>query len=102
MFEFVPKRNLPEMESIMDNLIAGKTLTYKNGRMARQFGIYAKPLRSKQRKILHLSYDSFSGESIAYLKINNNIRPNIVSKYRKKGRPVYIFRDTLIPKKPFF
>ena len=99
MFEFAPKRNIPEMESMMDDLVMGKTLTYRNGKKARLFGIYAKPLRNKKNSILHLSYDSLSGESIAYLKINNHIRPNIVSKYTKKGKPMYIFRDTLLPKK---
>jgi len=102
MFEFIPKKNTKIMEDIMDELIGGGTFVHKNGKRARELGRYAKPLRD--RNILHLSYDYANDESIAYLKINNNIRPNIVSKYWKHGKPSWVFRDTLLPrlpKKPF-
>ena len=105
MFEFIPKKNTKIMEDIMDELIEGKTVVHKNGKLARQLGRYAKPLREKDKKILHLSYDYANDESIAYLKVNNSLRPNIVDKYWKHGKPAWIFRDTLLPrlpKKPFF
>lgn len=102
MFEFIPKKNTKILEDIMDDLVGGKTVVHKNGTLARQLGRYAKPLREKDRKILHLSYDYGNDESIAYLKINNGIRPNIVNKHwnSKKGKPAWVFRDTLLPKLP--
>lgn len=101
MFEFIPDENDEILEEIMDDLVGGIPLVHKNGPLARKLGSYTKQLREKQRPIMHLSYDYGIKESIAYLKINNKIKPNSVKKYHKKGKPVWLFHDTLLPKSPF-
>ena len=102
MFEFVPPRRDRKMDEIMDRLINGETLIYSDGKTARNLGRYAKPLRSREQKILHLSSDRSSGECIAYLKLNNKKYPGFVTKYQKKGKTAYRFKDTLLPKLNLF
>jgi hypothetical protein len=102
MFEFTPPRRDEKLNEMMDRLISGETLIYDNGKTARNLGKYAKVLRNKKNPLLHLSYDRGSGECIAYLKLNNKINPGSITKYRKRGKPVYRFKDTLLPKIDLF
>ena len=102
MFEFIPPRRDEKLNEMIDRLITGETLIYDNGKTARNLGKYAKVLRDKKNPLLHLSYDRGSSECIAYLKLNNKINPGFITKYQKKGKPVYRFKDTLLPKIDIF
>lgn len=102
MFEFIPPRKDEKLNEMMERLVNGETLIYNNGKTARNLGRYAKELRNKDHNILHLSSDRGSGESIAYLKLNNKKYPGFVTKYRKRGKPTYRFKDILPPKIDLF
>ncbi len=92
-YKFSIKRNLPNLERLMDGLINEPYVIIKNKSTVQSLGIYGRELR--KRKILHISPDEKLGESVALLKINNHTRPGSVKK--KKGRKIdYIFEDTFI------
>lgn len=94
-------KKFSDLESAMDLLIDGEPLVYKNDNMQQRLGRFCNELRD--RKILHLSYDRVTNESIAYLKINNRKKPNSVKKETNNIRIKYVFNDclgsnTLIPR----
>ena len=102
MFEFIPPRRDEKLNEMIERLVNGETLIYNNGKISRNLGKFAKKLRDKKNPLLHLSYDRGSGECIAYLKLNNKIHPGSITKYRKRGKPVYHFKDILLPKIDLF
>lgn len=85
-----------DVELALDTLINCPYLTLPNKELSWKLGLFAKELRDKG--LLHISSDLKTGEPIAILKVNNFIRPNIVSKKSNGKYPSYVFEDTFIPK----
>jgi hypothetical protein len=96
MYIFNLKNSLPDIEKMMDELIAKPLIIIKEPKSARRLGIYAKSLR--EQKILNISQDPKTRETVAYLKYNNILRPGKVKKNNGKRKIEYIFDDLLIPK----
>lgn len=89
MYKFSIKASLPRIETVMDKLWKEPYVILKDPIVARNLGVYAKPLR--KNKILHISQDKRTKETIAVLK-----RKPV---QKKRGRKVdYIFEDTFLPK----
>jgi hypothetical protein len=95
MYKFSLKCSLPDIESMMDNLMDKPLIIIKEPKQARRLGIYTQPLRDM--KVLNISQDPKTKETVAYLKCNNIIRPGWITK-KKSKKIEYVFKDLLIPK----
>jgi len=95
VYTFKLKNSLPDIEQMMDDLIDKPLIIIKEPKKARRLGIYTKPLR--EQKVLNISQDPKTKETVAYLKCNNVLSPGWVTKNRSK-RIEYTFRDLMIPK----
>ena len=96
MYTFNLKSTLPDIEKMMDELIEKPLIIIREPKRARRLGIYAKPLR--EQKVLNISKDPKTKETVAYLKCNNIIKPGGVTKKNRKRKVEYIFNDLMIPK----
>ncbi len=96
VYKFSIKKNLPNIERLMDNLISEPYVLIKDNKQARNLGRYARPLRKK--KILLISGDIKLKESVAVLKINNYTKKGSVKKKVDRNKINYLFEDTLLRK----
>ena len=98
MYEFIIPRSKKslDIEEVFDRLIT-QPFCVIDGKTASRLGKYAKDLRKKDQKILHISTDPILNENIAILKVNNYVKPGSVSKKTGKKRIVYEFQDLFFP-----
>ena len=94
MYTFKMKTKYNDVEDMLDRMMSKPLILIKEPGKARKLGQIAKPLRDA--RILHISPDDKLGESVAFLKVNNVIKPKSVKK--KKGKRIeYKFDNMLIP-----
>ena len=94
MYTFSMKAKYKDVEKLLDELMDNPYLIIKDKQKATRLGQIAKELRDK--KVLHISQDPKLKETIAILKVNNAIRPDVVCK-KKSKKIKYIFEDLLLP-----
>jgi hypothetical protein len=95
MYEFIlsASKRAKEIEILFDELISSPYITLKDSKTASKLGKYCKELRKDDRKILHISSDCILGENIAFLKVNNYVKPGVVTKKRNRKFIIYEFQD---------
>ena len=82
------------IEKIFDELINKPFIVLPDTSYNKKLGVYGSELR--KMGLLHVSTDFLSNEPVAYLKINNYIKPGSIVK--KSGKRVeYIFENLFIP-----
>ena len=96
MFTLPIKYKYKDIEQMMDDLMEMPHIYIKDIVKARRLGSHASDLRNM--KLLHISHDTITGESICSLKCNNFYIPGNVTKVKDKKKIKYVFDFTNIPK----